>query len=292
VSAHALRTGRRSPRTVDGLHNVFRVSDRVYSGGSPDGEAGFAALARLGVKTVVSVDGATPDVETARRHGIRYVHLPVGYDGIPRERVLALARVGRELPGPIYVHCHHGKHRGPAAVAVLQLCADPTWDVGRAEAWLKTAGTDPRYTGLTSLPRSLVPPKPDELARMTAELPAVAPVADLTRVMVGVDERWEHLKLVKAAGWAVPPGHPDVDPPHEAAVLVEHYREAGRLDSVTQRGPDFMKLLGEARVAAGELEEALRRKPVAAERAAKAYARSAAACAACHAQFRDRPSGP
>jgi hypothetical protein len=108
--------------------------------------------------------------------------------------------------------------------------------------------------------------------------------------MVGVDERWDHLKLVKAAGWAAPPRHSDIDPQHEAAMLVEHYREAARLDSVTQRGPEFVKLLGDAGDAAAELEQSLRAKPVAGEQAAKAFARSAATCTTCHAQFRDRPN--
>src|SRR4051794_27773883 len=80
------------PIAEPGLPHAFRVSDRIYSGGSPDGEAGFAELERLGVKTIISVDGARPDVDAATRHGIRYVHLPVGYDGIPRERVLELSK--------------------------------------------------------------------------------------------------------------------------------------------------------------------------------------------------------
>jgi protein tyrosine phosphatase (PTP) superfamily phosphohydrolase (DUF442 family) len=277
------------PLDAPGLHNLYRVSDRLYSGGSPEGDAGFAALARLGVKTVVSVDGATPDVAAAKRHGLRYVHLPLGYDGIPRDRVLALAKVARDLPGPVYVHCHHGKHRGPAAVAVIQLCTDLAWDAAKAEAWLTTAGTDPRYTGLTGLPRSLTPPDAAELARAPADWPAVAKVADLTRVMVSVDERWDHLKLVKAAGWTVPTAHPDVDPPHEAVQLGEHYREAGRLGDVKRRGAEFVRQLGEAESAAGELERALRATPVDAGRAAAEFARSAAACTNCHDRFRDRP---
>src|SRR5436305_114465 len=109
------------PLDAPGLPHAFRVSDRLFSGGNPDGEAGFAALRALGVQTVISVDGARPDWETAGRHGLRYVHLPVGYDGIPRGRVLALAKAARDLPGPVYVHCHHGKHRGPAAVAAIML---------------------------------------------------------------------------------------------------------------------------------------------------------------------------
>jgi protein tyrosine phosphatase (PTP) superfamily phosphohydrolase (DUF442 family) len=272
------------------LHNVFRVSDRIYSGGSPDGPDGFAALAKLGVKTIVSVDGATPDVEAAGQHGLRYVHLPVGYDGIPRNRVLALAKAAATLPGPIYVHCHHGKHRGPAAVAVIQMCTDPTWDAGRADAWLKVAGTDPRYAGLTRLPHAFVRPTAEELARAPAEFPAVASVTDLTRMMVDVDARWENLKLVKAAGWTVPKDHPDIDPPHEAVQLREHYREAARLEAVRQRGPAFTKLLGDAEESAATLEQVLRAKPVDAVWAGRAFAGVAAACAACHDRFRDRPT--
>ena len=67
-----------------GIENAFRLSPRLYSGGEPQGEGAFKALKALGVKTIISVDGARPDVETARKFGIRYVHLPVGYHGVPR----------------------------------------------------------------------------------------------------------------------------------------------------------------------------------------------------------------
>lgn len=70
------------------LHNVFAVAPRIFSGSSPENEAGFVELAKLGVKTVISVDGAKPDVEMARKHGLKYVHLPIGYDGIPTNRVV------------------------------------------------------------------------------------------------------------------------------------------------------------------------------------------------------------
>jgi protein tyrosine phosphatase (PTP) superfamily phosphohydrolase (DUF442 family) len=279
------------PIEAPGLHNAFRVSDRVYSGSSPDGDAGFAELERLGVKTVISVDGMRPDVEAARRHGLRYVHLPVGYDGIPPDKVLALAKAARDLPGPIYVHCHHGQHRGPAAVAAILLCTNPAWDAATAEAWLKTAGTDPRYTGLVGLPRSLARPTLEELARAPADFPEVSQIPDLARVMVGVDATWDRLKLVKAAGWATPKDHPDVDPPHEAVQLAEHFREAARLDDAKRRGPEFVKLLGDAATAAAELEGALRAQPADPDRAGRAFAKPAAACAACHDRFRDHPGG-
>src|SRR5690349_9452889 len=66
------------------LPNAVRIHAKVFSGGLPDGEAGFAELQELGIKTVISVDGAKPDVATAKKHGLRYVHMPHGYDGVPQ----------------------------------------------------------------------------------------------------------------------------------------------------------------------------------------------------------------
>ena len=119
---------RSAPRPVHaaGLHNVFRLAPGLYSGSQPEGDAGFASLRRLGVRTVISVDGSTPDGERAERFGLRYIHLPVGYDGVPRDKAVAAAKAVRELPGPTYLHCHHGKHRGPAVAACVLLAAGGT----------------------------------------------------------------------------------------------------------------------------------------------------------------------
>ena len=267
-----------------GLHNLFRVTDRVYSGSGPENDAAFAALQKLGIRTIISVDGATPDVAAAKRYGLRYVHLPVGYDGIPRDKVLALAATA-DLPGPVYVHCHHGKHRGPAAVAILCRAADG-WAADQATAWMKQAGTDPRYAGLFAAVETFAPPTPAERVN-PADLPAVAPVPDFTRMMVEIDARWDHLNLAKAAGWKPPADHPDVAPPHEALQLLEHFREAGRLDSVKQRGPEFVNLLADAVAAAENLEAGLRIGD--GLKASAGFARSAELCASCHGRYRDPP---
>jgi len=68
------------------LPNAYRLHEKVISGGQPEGAEAFAELRALGVKTIVSVDGAKPDVELARTYGLRYVHLPIGYNGVPAER--------------------------------------------------------------------------------------------------------------------------------------------------------------------------------------------------------------
>jgi protein tyrosine phosphatase (PTP) superfamily phosphohydrolase (DUF442 family) len=258
------------PVEAAGLHNVFRLTPTLLSGSTPEGDAGFRSLVALGVRTVVTVDGAAPDVATAKRFGLRYVHLPVGYDGVPAERAAALAAAVRDLPGPVYVHCHHGKHRGPAAAVAAARCLDARCSAAAAVEFLTRAGTDPRYPGLYAAAER--PPT----APAAGELPEVAAVPDLVRLMVDVDERWDRLKAAAAAGW---PDRPVAAA--DAVVLGEHYREAARL--AADRGDEFRTLLGRAEAAAGELEAAVR----AGRDAGPAVRASAATCTACHAKFRD-----
>ncbi len=82
-----------------GLHNVHRVSERLFSGSSPEGDEGFRSVRDLGIRTIITVDGAKPDVDRARRHGLRYVHLPIGYDGVPEAQGAAAGEGGARPAG-------------------------------------------------------------------------------------------------------------------------------------------------------------------------------------------------
>jgi protein tyrosine phosphatase (PTP) superfamily phosphohydrolase (DUF442 family) len=291
VAAVGLAVGNSAPAELPGLHNVFRLTERLYSGSVPEGDAGFESLRRLGVQTVISVDGARPDVDRAHRHGMRYVHLPIGYDGVPAAQALRLARAVRDLDGPVYMHCHHGKHRGPAAAAAVHRCLDATCDAEAAVAELRRAGTDPRYAGLYASVRELKPPTPTELDTAPADFPDVADTGDLVKAMVAVDEHADNLKLARAAGWKTPPGHPDVDPAHEAVLLAELYREAGRLPDVAKRGEDFRRRLANAEDGTKRLEAVLRteneHRAVVIEAANAAWKTVEHACTSCHERFRD-----
>jgi protein tyrosine phosphatase (PTP) superfamily phosphohydrolase (DUF442 family) len=270
-----------------GLHNVFRLSEKLYSGSSPDSDEGFASLKRLGVRTVISVDGARPDVERAHKYGLRYVHLPIGYDGVPHDQGLRIARAVRDLPGAVYVHCHHGKHRGPTAAAVAHLCLDERCGVDEALAEMKRAGTDPHYTGLYAAPAEFGRPTDAELDRVPDDFPEVSPVGGLASAMVEIDGRWDRLKAVRAAGWKSPPDQPDVDPPHEALLLVEGFREAARLPKMGERPERLRRWLGEAEAQAKDLETALRRGTSDGEAAEAAFKKVSASCTRCHADYRD-----
>ena len=274
-----------------GLHNVFRITDKLLSGSVPEGDTGFQTLQKLGVKTIITVDGAKPEVERAKKFGMRYVHLPIGYDGVSVEQGLRLAKAVRDLPGIIYMHCHHGKHRSPAAAVVVKLCLDEKCTVQTAVELMKRAGTDPKYLGLYAAPQQLRRPTNDELDKLQVTYPETASTGNLVQRMVEIDECWDHLKLIQKAGWVTPKEHADLDPSHEAVVLWEHYVELGRLPEVAKRPTLFKELLNETADDAKQLESALRRNDngkqhIQAEKSFKALQTS---CNRCHALFRDVP---
>ncbi|AMV40906.1 hypothetical protein [Planctomyces sp. SH-PL62] len=270
------------------IENAFRLSPRLYSGGDPREERDWKALEGLGIRTIISVDGAAPDVEAARKVGLRYVHLPIGYDGVPREQAVRLVAALRSLPGPVYVHCHHGKHRGPAAAAVCGLASED-WTRDQALAWMTQAGTSADYRGLYASVREFLPPTVEELERAGRDLPERSETPALVDLMVRLDERWDRLKEARKSGFPATADRPEDDPAHEALQVLELFREATRLDESRARGDSFLREAAEAERRAGELRDALDQPPTGStpdEREA-AFAAVARSCASCHARSRD-----
>jgi protein tyrosine phosphatase (PTP) superfamily phosphohydrolase (DUF442 family) len=268
------------------VHNYRRLSENVASGASPENDGDFAFLAAQGVKTIISVDGARPDVETAAKHGLRYVHVPIGYDGIPREKQVVLAKAFLELPGPFFVHCHHGKHRGPTACTIGRIVLDGI-DAEQAVADMKERGTDPKYRGLYAVPRTFTRPTAEELAAAPKEFPAAVQVEGVQAAMVEIDASWERLKAVKKADWKAPADHPDVDPAHEATILAERYRELARTEDVAKADDAFRKMLKASEDSAWDLAAALKKGAVDTAKAASAFDAGASSCAKCHTAYRD-----
>lgn len=290
--------GPSEPEPVEGrgIANLFRLGPALYSGSQPEGAAGFETLKRLGVRTIVSVDGTKPDLETARALGMRYVHLPIGYDGVPRTEQIRLVKLMGEFPGPVFVHCHHGQHRGPAAAAICGLGVGG-WTPEQARSWLETAGTDAKYKGLYASVAGFQAPTAEELARVDpADLPEQARVSALVDAMVEVDRLWDHLKAIEKADFRTPDDQPDLDPAHEALMLAEQFREALRLEEAQERGAEFTRLLSESERDASAFEQSLaahRDAPTSKNRegASAAFSRMGRACTTCHSQFRDPAKG-
>jgi protein tyrosine phosphatase (PTP) superfamily phosphohydrolase (DUF442 family) len=213
------------------LPNAVRLHAKVISGGLPDGEAGFAELQELGIKTVISVDGAKPDVATAKKHGLRYVHMPHGYDGVPESRAKELAKAVRDLPGPIYIHCHHGHHRSPAAAAVACVGAGLIAHHDAALV-LQVAGTSEHYRGLFESAQSACLLDKALLDELQCEFPLTARLPPLAEAMVMIEQTHDHLKTLQLVDWQTSQEQPALIAEHEALLLREHFTELLRTSDV------------------------------------------------------------
>jgi hypothetical protein len=265
------------------LHNLLRLSERIYSGGEPVGDEAFGELARLGVKVVVSVDGARPNVDAARKQGLRYVHIPIGYDGIPDEAGLALARVaadGARAGETLYFHCHHGKHRGPAAAAAACI-ADGVVDSSAAGQILEKAGTSQEYAGLWRDVASYQPPSP---GTVLPELVEVAEVDSMVAAMSQIDHAFDNLKLCQAEKWATPADHPDIVAVQESLLVKEGLHEAGRT-LAEDYDEQFIGWLREAEGLAEALERQLKAGDV--QGADRTMIGLDQACKRCHVEYRN-----
>ena len=265
-----------------GLENLLRINERLYSGGEPQGPQAFEELARLGIKTIVSVDGATPKVEAARRAGLRYVHIPIGYDGIPTTAQHALTRLARDVEGPVFLHCHHGKHRGPAAAAVVCRAAG-SLDADGARRLLEQAGTGKNYVGLW---RDVAQFQPPAASVVLPPLVESARRGTLTERMAAVDRHFDHLRLLQKNTWRTPPEHPDLASRQEALLLRESFLESGR-DLPAGYDARFRAWLAESTTTATTLERAIEGTDF--RTAARLLEQLERQCQQCHTVYRDAP---
>ncbi len=275
------------PKDLAGVHNVVAYGDRLYSGSVPEGDSGFDSVAGMGVKTIISVDGAAPDVELARKHGMRYIHLPIGYNGFDDARRLQLTRATADAlkDGPVFIHCHHGKHRSAGAagaVAVSLGFMPPAQAVDR----MKVSGTAPNYKGLYECALGATPVSADALDEVPADFPPLELPKGLVKGMVEVDEMNDHLKEIEKAGWKVPSDHPDLVPVDQAARIVAVLDTLALTDASLAKPVAFAQAMKASRDRADELRKMLAEGADAATLTGQ-FKKLSASCKDCHAKFRD-----
>jgi methionine-R-sulfoxide reductase len=263
---------------------LLKVSERIYTGGQPKTAGDFQELQALGIKTLVNVDGARPDLSLAKSYDMSYVHIPMHYDTVEPIVLLSLQRVLQERPGPFYIHCHHGKHRGPAAAALAWRMDE---DVSSEEALsvLRRAGTSKNYPGLwrevegyRSFPSTVALPPLFE----------VAEVGGFTRLMAEIDRTWDHVKMLKSHNWQGSSLHPDIQPQQELSIFRQQFEDAEKLAKANpaySEDLDFMDSLGEVIALSEELESAFRKKNV--SRADSILNSIRQSCKECHRSYRN-----
>lgn len=263
--------------SLPGLDNVFQIDDQVYSGSGPAEQRSFDALKKLGVKTIISVDGTEPHLEMAKRDGMRYVHIPIGYDGVSHDAGLAFARVAKDIKGPVYIHCHHGRHRGPTATAVLGICRG-TFNQQQAIDFLKLAGTSKSYAGLWRDVRKFkVPPADAPLP----ELVETAPVSPLVKAMSQISHHFEALEHMQDKNQQLLIRQKN----QETLVLLrEEFREAARKHA-EDYDEKFKKWMLKSESQVNELENAFRKNEQ--KQISTGLKTLKAQCKQCHAAYRD-----
>lgn len=263
----------------DQLPLLYRVSETLYSGGQPKNEEAFVQLKRLGIRTIVNVDGAQPDLELAKKYGLTYVHIPIGYDSVPVEASASMAKALKSNDGPFYIHCHHGRHRGPAMAAIAVQLETDCGPEGGLDV-MRHTGTSADYDGLWRDVREFTRAK---VEGMDPELFEAVPVGTLATEMAAMDRIWDRIKWCEEVGWQTPEDHPDVAPAHEALMLNERLRELVRLEN--EFDDDVLQGLHAAENSAKRLHEALKGGDT--DTANEHFALLRKGCKSCHATHRD-----
>ncbi len=275
------------PRKIATAHipNLVQVHTDVYSGGQPEGEAAFKELRSMGFRTIISVDGVTPDVAAAESNQMQYIHLPHGYDGISDSRVTEIAKAIHDLPKPIYIHCHHGKHRSPTAAAAACLQAGLI-DKSDARSVLEIARTGKNYVGLfATVERTTFDPARD-WSKIKVDFKAIASIPPMARSMVSIEHYLSQVhSQIHLAVQSDLPNHKSLasdkkrsDIAHDLLMLKELYIELTR-DSKAINDMAFNEYLQEGIkiIEQINLEAPHRLKELEQN------------CKACHQRYRDKP---
>lgn len=136
------------------INNFDIVSRGVWRGAAPS-DAALNDLAAHGVKTIVDLRltglGTIEEQAHARKLGLNYVHIPLGYRG-PTMAKLAqfLSLVENPEAQPVYVHCRYGSDRTGTLIGCFRVVHDH-WTFDQAYNEMKSHHFKPWFTGMKKL---------------------------------------------------------------------------------------------------------------------------------------------
>ena len=118
------------------IKNFGQMDDRFYRGSRPE-ESDYAALAALGVNTIIDLTDNSRDYEepAVKSAGLRYVNIPMEDKSYPSTDQINqfLKVVDDPATGKFFVHCAGGRHRTGVVGAVYRFTHDK-WNLDQALA--------------------------------------------------------------------------------------------------------------------------------------------------------------
>lgn len=116
------------------IHNFGCVNENYYRGAQPEG-ADYAALAGLGVKTVVDLQrqGEADERRMVESNGMKFFRIPMTTTSRPQREAVDefLKIVNNPSNQPVYVHCRGGRHRTGVMTAVYRMTRE-SWTASQA----------------------------------------------------------------------------------------------------------------------------------------------------------------
>lgn len=121
------------------IKNFGRVNRFIYRGAQP-ARRDYATLAALGIKAVIDLQRVGQEEEQAlvEAAGMKFYRIPMSDSSRPRpEQIEEFLRLVSDASNqPVFVHCHGGRHRTGALIAIYRLVFDG-WGPDRAYQEMK-----------------------------------------------------------------------------------------------------------------------------------------------------------
>jgi protein tyrosine phosphatase (PTP) superfamily phosphohydrolase (DUF442 family) len=127
------------PMQVQGLPNLYQVSEDLYRGALPTTE-GLRGLKKLGVRTVIDLRESDGDQATMAELGLTYEHIPMTAFHVKDDHVVQFLRlVNDPNRAPFFVHCKRGADRTGLMCAVYRIAFED-WTKEQAIAEMTEGG--------------------------------------------------------------------------------------------------------------------------------------------------------
>ena len=119
------------PLSLEGVPNLYRVSDTLYRSGQPSA-SGMRNLREMGIVTIINLRSVHSDLDEIGDIGLNYESIPMKAWRPRRRHALRFLEIVTDPNrGPFLVHCQHGSDRTGVLCALYRVVVQG-WPKARA----------------------------------------------------------------------------------------------------------------------------------------------------------------